>query len=112
MQLLKTLNQVIAFLLEIGMFIAFAYWGFQQGKTNLTKYSFAIALPLIVIVLWGFFAAPTSQYRLEFPIRIIFELLLFSIASFLLYKTGHLTLAVCFGAIALISEIVAFIFKQ
>ncbi|MEO7044472.1 MAG: YrdB family protein [Ferruginibacter sp.] len=112
MQIIKLINQVIAFFLEIGMFIALGYWGFQQGRTNLTKYSFAVALPIIAIILWGFFAAPKSEYRLEFPIRIIFELCLFAIASFLLYRTGNSKLAIWFAAITLVSEIIAYIFKQ
>jgi hypothetical protein len=112
MQIIKLINQVIAFFLEMGMFISLGYWGFLQGKTNLTKYSFAIALPMIAIILWGFFAAPKSEYRLEFPIRIFFELCLFVIASFLLYRTGNSRLAIWFGAIALVSEIIAYILKQ
>lgn len=112
MQIIKLINQVVAFLLEIGMFIAFGYWGFHQGKTNLLKYSFAIVLPAIAIILWGFFAAPKSEYRLEFPPRIIFELCLFAIASFFLYKTGNSKLAIWFGVIALINEMIAYIFKQ
>lgn len=112
MQIIKLINQIVAFLLEIGMLIAIGYWGFHQGKTNLTKYSLALALPAIAIILWGFFAAPKSEYRLEFPVRIIFEICLFAIASFLLYKTGNSKLAIWFGAIALVNEIIAYIFKQ
>lgn len=112
MQFIKTINQVVAFIIELGMFAIVSYWGYQQGKTIVAKYSFAIILLIVAIALWGIFAAPNSLYRLEFSMRIIFELFLFSIASFLLYKTGHSTLAVCFGTIALTSEAIAYIFKQ
>ncbi|MEO6838547.1 MAG: YrdB family protein, partial [Ginsengibacter sp.] len=94
------------------MLIIIGYWGFHQGKTNLTKYSFAIVFPAIAIILWGFFAAPKSEYRLEFPIRIIFELCVFAIASICLYKTGNSKLAIWFGAISLINEMIAYFFKQ
>ena len=51
-------------------------------------------------------------WRLGFPLRIIFELCLFAIASFLLYKTDNSKLAIWFGAIALVNEIIAGVFKQ
>ncbi len=112
MQIIKLINQVVAFSLEIGMFIAIGYWGFYQGKTSLTKYSFAIVLTLIAITLWGIFAAPNSEYRLEFSTRIIFELSMFFLASFLIYRIGNLKLAICFGILAIISETIAYIYKQ
>jgi len=112
MQIIKLINQVVAFLLEIAMIIAIGYWGFHQGRTSLTKYSIAIVLPIVAIILWGFFAAPKSEYRLAFPLRIVFELCLFAIASFLLYQTGNSKLATWFAVIALTNEIVAYFFKQ
>lgn len=112
MLIVKLINQVVAFLLEISMFIAVGYWGFYEGKTNVMKYSFALALPAITIILWGIFAAPKSEYRLEFPIRIIFELCLFAVSTILLYKTGNSKLATWFGTLAFLNEILACVFKQ
>ena len=112
MQLIKLFNQIIAFLLEFFMFVSLAYLGFQNGKTVLVKYLLAVGLPLIAIILWGFFAAPNSTYRLEQTPRIFFEIALFISTAILFYKSGYTTLAFTFGAIVLLSETIAYFFKQ
>jgi hypothetical protein len=96
MEVIKQLNLILAFLLELCMFAIFAFWGYQQGTTNTLRYAIAIALVLFSIILWGIFAAPNSQYRLTDPLRILFELAMFLIASSLLYKSGYQILSVCF----------------
>jgi hypothetical protein len=62
--------------------------------------------------LWGIYAAPNSKYRLEFNYRIVFEMAMFSCAAVLLSKSGYTHLAAIFAVIVVISEIIAFIFKQ
>ena len=112
MEIIKSVNQLIAFLLELGLFFIVGFWGFQQGQTTITQYAFAVVLPLIAIVLWGIFAAPKSSNRLAFPVRLIFEMGLFTLASVLLYTTGNTTSAISFGLIALINEVTAYVSKQ
>ena len=112
MQIIRFVNQVVAFLLEIAMLISIGYWGFVEGKTILTKYSLSIFLPIVAIILWGFFAAPKSKYRLKFPLRIIFELCLFAFASILLYQTENSELAIWFGVIAFTNKIITYFFRQ
>lgn len=112
MQFLKTINLALAFLLELAMLASIGYWAYLQGKSPLIKWSLAVVLPVLAMILWGIFAAPKSQYRLDFNARIIFELVMFSLAAFLLYKADHPTLALCFAALAVFSITVAFIYKQ
>ena len=112
MKIIKYSNLLIAFLLEIVSIIIISYWGFLQGKTSVSKYTLAILLPLVAIILWGRFAAPASKHRIKFPYRIIFELVFFAIGTFLLYKTGNDNGAMYFGITALLSKAVAFIYHQ
>ncbi len=112
MQLIKQLNQIIAFALELFMFISLGYIGFQNGKTTWLKYLLAAGLPLIAIVLWRFFAAPNSAYRLAQTPRIFFETALFISTAILIYKSGHTTIAFTFAAIVLLCEATAYFFKQ
>lgn len=112
MEIIKSVNQLIAFLLELGLFFIVGFWGFRQGQTSIAKYAFAIIFPMMAIVLWGIFAAPKSSNRLAFPVRLIFEMGLFMLASVLLYTTGNTTWAITFALTALISEIIAFVSKQ
>lgn len=112
MQILKSMNQILAFLLELGMFFSISYWGFSQGKNTFTKWTIAIICVAASITLWGIFAAPNSQTRLHFPIRLLFELAMFLIASFLLYKLNYTTFAFLFALLSIISVGMAFVFKQ
>lgn len=113
MQILKSLNQVIQFLVEMVMLVALGYGGFQLGKTTFSKYLFAVSIVGIVIVLWWLFAAPKAPYRLDLPFRLFFKLALFFIAAFLLYESGQSNLAIIFAVIAFVNEIIAaFVFRQ
>ncbi len=112
MQILKTLNLALAFLLELAMLASIGYWAYQQGKSPILKWVLLIILPLAAMILWGIFAAPKSQYRLDFNARILFEIVMFSLAAFLLYKAGQSTLSLCFAALSIVSITIAFIYKQ
>lgn len=112
MNALKTINLGLAFLLELALFASLALWGFQQGRTTLTKYAFAIGLTLLGVTLWGFFAAPRSAYRLSFAGRLVFELALFLTGAALLYATGRPTAGLLFAGLALLSVLIAFLYRQ
>ena len=112
MQIIKVINLIVAFSLEIAMLIVLGYWGFQTGKTTFWKYTLAATLPLIAMLLWGILAAPRSEQRLDTPYRIAFELAMFFLASFLLYKSGYAKLGLSFAMIALLSESLALFLKQ
>ncbi len=112
MPFLKNINQILAFSLELGMFFSISYWGFLQGKSTLTKWAIAIACLAIAVTLWGVFAAPNSQTRLTFPIRLIFELFMFLLAAFLLYKLNFTGWSLAFALLSIVSVTIAFIFKQ
>ncbi|GAB4029722.1 YrdB family protein [Spirosoma jeollabukense] len=112
MQLLKGLNQLLYFLLELGMLGSFGYAGFQSSQHPVWKYIIALGLPLVAATLWGHFAAPRSSHRLEFPFRSLFALTMFGLAFFLLYRTGQTRLAITLGILALASEVTAIALKQ
>jgi hypothetical protein len=95
-QAIKLINLGVAFLLELAMLAALGYWGYQQGKKTMMKYAFAIGL----------------QYRLDTPARVIFEVSLYTITAFLLYKSGHTTLATVCWFIMLLSQLIAVVGHQ
>jgi hypothetical protein len=112
MQIIKSINGLVAFSLELVMFFSIAYWGFQQGKSGLTKWIIAITCFAVAVTLWGIFAAPKSTYRIKFPYRILFELFMFSICSLALYKTNNIKLSIIFTITFIISEALAFLMPE
>ncbi len=103
MQIIKIINQTVAFVLELAMLAAMDRWGFLQGKNTWSKYEIAAVLILTAILLWGYYAAPKSSNRLSLGYRIIFEFVLFMIATFMLHKSRNTNYAIAFGIIAVVN---------
>jgi hypothetical protein len=112
MQILRSLNEVLAFTLELAMFFSIGYFGFSKGSTLVSKWVIAIICVLIAITLWAIFASPNSQTRLEFPIRLLFELSMFLLASFLVYKLNYSWQSCCFALLSILSVATAYFLKQ
>lgn len=108
MQVFKFIHQLVAFLLELVMLAAFGYWGFKTNQTPVLKWLVGIGLPLIAVVLWGIFAAPRSVHRLPLPYQILFGWMLFGLAGYMLYQTGHKTMATLFLSVAIASGVIAY----
>jgi hypothetical protein len=86
---MRAFNLATKFLLEIAALAAFGYFGYRVGGANLLlSIVLAIAVALIAAILWGFFAAPKSRYRLSDTPRLIFETCFFAAASAALALTG------------------------
>lgn len=112
MQLIRALNQLFYFILELCMLGSWAYVGFHSSDQPWVQYGLAVALPLIATLLWGLFAAPRSSYRLDGPYRTVFGLTMFGLAFFALYQSGHPVLAITLGIFAVINECTALVLKH
>lgn len=111
MTILKLINQVVAFLLELVMLYMLAVGGYQVGKGN-WRYVLAIGLPVLAIGLWAYFSSPRSDHRLVFPYLSIFHFVLFGSTALLWYLTGHQRSALLFLVIMVLSEVTAITLKQ
>jgi hypothetical protein len=112
LQFLKSLSASLYFSAEIGMLLALAYTGWQISRSVMGKYALAIGLPVLALVVWGILIAPRSAYRLALPHRTLVAMLLFGVATFLLYHTGHDRLALGFGGLALLSQVLLLALEQ
>ena len=104
---MKAFNDTIAFIVEIVMLAALCIAGYQLATTTFFKYTLAITLPALAIILWSVWAAPKSKSRLTFPWLSVFKITLFSITALLLVLTGHITAAIVFGGVAWLNELIA-----
>lgn len=106
MHIVKIVNAVLAFSLELGMLAAFAYWGYKNGNGLVMKWLFAIGLPVLVAVLWGLILAPKAPYRLDTTFRVIVELTLFLLAAYALYRLGYVALAIVFAVLSVVCQMI------
>jgi hypothetical protein len=112
MDLFKALNLGLAFFLEIFMLIAFVWGGFSFHVSTLVKVLVGIGAPLVVVILWSFFFAPTSDHRIPSPWLQLAIFTLYSIAAFVLAKGGNQHKALIFLSLGAVNLLLAIIWKQ
>jgi len=95
----------MAFSLEIIMLIVAVYAPFKLIITPWLKYAVAAGLLLLIIFLWGTWAAPTATRRLKLPYIVIFKFLIYLIPTFLLFKMGMKNYAWMLYALVVITEV-------
>ncbi|MBV8252015.1 MAG: YrdB family protein [Chitinophaga sp.] len=112
MMLLKWLNRTLAFSLEIIMLIVAVYVPIKTIAAPWLKYAVAAGLLLLIIVLWGTWAAPTATRRLKLPYIVIFKFLIYLLPTYLLFKMGMRNYAWMLYALVVITEIGAVLFHE
>jgi hypothetical protein len=108
---LKAINLGVAFLLELGMLAAFAYWGFTTGTNLPVRLVLGIGVPLLAILIWGRFMAPQSKARLTGSSYLMLKIILFGAAAIALAVAGQTTLALIFVVVSVINQILLLVWK-
>jgi hypothetical protein len=93
MDILKTLNLAVRFLLELCLLAALGYWGFHTGQGAFAKIALGIGAPLLIAVVWGILLAPRAARRLHEPWRVLLECVLFGLGTVGLVAAGRPVLA-------------------
>jgi hypothetical protein len=99
----RTLNLGVAFLLELGLLAALAYWGYRLDATPAVRWLVAIGTPLALALAWSQIAAPNARRRLSRTPLLAFKLFVFTLGAALLYSTDQHPLAILLEATALIN---------
>ncbi len=108
---LKWANLGLAFVLELCMLAALAYWGFRTGSGAIAKTALGVGAPLLAILVWSLFMAPQATFTLPTPIRAALFVVIFGIAAFALARAGQPTLAIIFAIVAALNYVAASIWR-
>lgn len=108
----KHINAALAFILELGLLAALAYWGFHTSDQTALAYGLGLGAPLLAIAAWGTYAAPRSARRLKQPWRFVFAVLLFSMGAIALYSAGQHGWALILAATAVVNQGLILLWKQ
>ncbi|MHC5216234.1 YrdB family protein [Enterococcus sp. LJL128] len=103
MNLIKNSNIAIAFLIEIFAIFILGYWGFTLHSSKIIRVTAGLLAPILTIVIWSIWCAPSSSYRLEGLWLVALKCLLFGIVVCCLLSTKQSSAAVIFGAIIVIN---------
>lgn len=112
MTIMRGINAGIAFALELAMLAAFAYWGYWVGAGAIVRWSLAVGLPLIAIVLWSLLFAPKAKQRLPLVPGTLWSLGLFLLAAGALFVTNQTTLAIVMATAAIGNRMLVLVWKQ
>lgn len=112
MDVLKALNLLVRFLLELCMLAAVGYWGFKAGSGWAMKIILGIGLPILIAVLWGLFIAPKAIYPLSGISYLALELILLGSGAVALFASGRSDLGWIYIIILVVNKILMPVWKQ
>ena len=104
MTLSKTIrwtNVVLRVLMELGIVLAFGYWGFHVGSTRTIHILLGILTPLIAFAFWGMVDFRNAGKLAELY-RLLQELIISLLAAFALYKIGTVGFAIALAILSFI----------
>ncbi|HEX5368057.1 MAG TPA: YrdB family protein [Dehalococcoidia bacterium] len=73
MSVVRAVNDLVRFLLELCAVAAAGYWGFGIAD-GVFAWLLGIGAPVLIIALWGALVSPKAEARLPDPPRLIIEL--------------------------------------
>jgi hypothetical protein len=68
----------LRFATELAWLAVLAGAGLDSGAGGAARVVLAIALPVLAVVIWGAAFAPRARWRLEDPLRLVAEIVLFA----------------------------------
>ena len=112
MEILKSANLLLRFLLELCALAALGYWGFQFGQNLPVKIGLAIGAPLIAAVVWGMFVAPKASVPVPVWLWLALQAIIFGLAAAGLLAAGQRTLAIALVLAVLVNGILLYVWRQ
>jgi Protein of unknown function (DUF2568) len=112
MDILKGLNLLVRFLLELCMLAAVGSWGFKTHSGWAMKIIFGIGLPVLIAVLWGLFIAPRATYPLTGISYLAVELILLGSGAVALFASGRPTLGWVYTVTVIVNKVLLVLWKQ
>jgi hypothetical protein len=106
-----SLNALVAFLSELAMLGAYAWWALSLKVALPLRVLIAVVIVAIVVVLWGMFFAPKASVVLAQPWNALGEYTLFSLAGVALFFVAGWQVTLIYIICALASETIGLIWK-
>ena len=108
MSKLKWFNLALRALMEMGIVLALAYWGYQIGNNLGTKILFGIIAPLIGFGIWGTIDFHQAGNMAE-SLRLVEELVISGLAALALYVAGQHALGWTLGLLSIVYHMLVYV---
>lgn len=100
-------NEALAFLMELVALALLAVWGFKTGSNVAVHVLLGLGAPVLMVVVWGAFAAPRARFQLPMAGVLAVKAAVFGAATAAGFAAGWHAFAVVFGGVAVVNMIVA-----
>jgi hypothetical protein len=112
MDMLQTGNIALRFVLELGVLLALAYWGFHSGRSRPARIGLAVGAPLAAGLVWVTLGAPGAPLELRDPLHLLLELVFFGSAALSLGRVGRPGPAWSLAALAAANRVLMYAWGQ
>jgi hypothetical protein len=102
-QPLHAANEALAFLLELCMLAALAWWGATAVSATAGRVALAVICPVLAVTGWSLFAAPRARIRMPLPGVLAVKAVAFAAGTAALYAVGQHALAIAFAIVAVVN---------
>lgn len=109
---IKNANLALAFLLELCMVAALAFWGFSTGSGTLAKIALGIGVPALAIIVWALFGAPRGPWHLTGIWYLLLKIVFFGSAVVALYAAGQHVWSGVFALIFVMNTALLYVWGQ
>jgi hypothetical protein len=108
---LRSANLALRGIMEVGIVVALAYWGYWTGHSTIQRALLSIGAPVLVFSFWAFIdfrkTGPTAEL-----FRCVQELVLSGIAAVSLYTTGQRTLGWILGLVSIVHHLAVYLLGE
>jgi hypothetical protein len=112
MEVVKSANLVLRFVLELGALASLAYWGATTRLQLAGRILLAIGVPLVAAVVWGLILAPNAPLHVGQVLRFGVEVLVFAAAIGALIARQRLVLVLIFVVLYIINRLLMAVWHQ
>jgi hypothetical protein len=112
MSLLESANALARFGLELCALAALGYWGFSTNEGLVADLVVGLGAPLAFALAWGAWVAPKAPYRLDDPVRLILEAVVFLAAAVALVDADVAALGVALAVAVVVNISLMFVLGQ
>nr|WP_275691042.1 YrdB family protein [Paenibacillus aceris] len=109
--ILNWVNLALRGLMELGIVIALAYWGYHSGKNTIQSTLLSIGAPLLIFGFWSLFDFRKVVATPE-PFRLVQELILSGLAAVAWYTAGQRSLGITLGTISIVHHVLVYILGE
>lgn len=109
---MRGINLALRFILELAVLLALAVWGFSSSDELIVQLILGLGAPLLAMTVWGTFISPKAPRRLDDPIRVGIEVVIFGLGALALVMAGLPLPGILLAAAAAISLVLMFLWDQ